>query len=93
MPEYLHAYFLWHPAAQDFLSKQAKGSIMSGLNMGLIKELPLVLPSIEQQLIIVERVSEVREESGSLEAVYERKLAALDEFKSSLLHQAFSGDL
>ena len=93
LPEYLHAYFLWHPAAQDFLSKQAKGSIMSGLNMGLIKELPLVLPSIEQQLIIVERVSEVREASGSLEAVCERKLATLDEFKASLLHQAFSGDL
>jgi len=93
LPEYLHAYFLWHPAARDFLSKQAKGSIMSGLNMGLIKELPLVLPSIEQQLIIVERVSDVREASGSLEAVCERKLAALDEFKASLLHQAFSGDL
>jgi type I restriction enzyme S subunit len=33
------------------------------------------------------------EEVRSLESVYERKLAALDELKKSLLHRAFTGQL
>ena len=93
LPEYLHAYFLYHPAAQEFLSNQAKGSIMAGLNMGLIKKLPLVLPPIEQQGIIGTKVVELRDALGDLETTYRRKAAALDDLKSSLLHQAFSGQL
>jgi type I restriction enzyme, S subunit len=32
-------------------------------------------------------------ETQRLESLYQRKLAALDELKKSLLHQAFSGEL
>jgi type I restriction enzyme S subunit len=35
----------------------------------------------------------MREETRCLESLYRRKLAALDELKKSLLHQAFSGEL
>lgn len=35
----------------------------------------------------------LREETQRLESIYQRKLAALDELKKSLLHQAFSGAL
>ncbi len=35
----------------------------------------------------------VCEETQRLESLYQRKLAALDELKKSLLHQAFSGAL
>ena len=93
LPEYLHGYFLWHPAAREFLSKKAKGAIMAGLNMALIKELPLPLPPVEQQQVIVERVTEIRKSLENLDAVYRRKLAALNELKRSLLDQAFTGEL
>ena len=33
------------------------------------------------------------EETQRLESIYQRKLAALDDLKKSLLHQAFSGEL
>ncbi len=33
------------------------------------------------------------ESTSRLESIYQRKLAALDELKKSLLHQAFSGQL
>jgi len=35
----------------------------------------------------------LREESQRLAGIYERKLAALEALKKSLLHQAFSGEL
>lgn len=48
-PEFLHSYFLMHPIAQRYLKSRAKGAIMAGLNMGIIKELPVALPSFEDQ--------------------------------------------
>lgn len=93
LPGFLHAYFLYHPTAQEFLSKKAKGAIMAGLNMGLIKELPLLLPPVEEQRIAVARFAEARNSAQALEAIYGRKVAAFDELKKSLLHQAFSGKL
>lgn len=93
IPEFLHGYFLYHPVAQQFLAARAKGSIMAGLNMGIISELPVLLPPLRQQQEIVGKVGILREETQRLESLYQRKLAALDELKQSLLHQAFSGQL
>ncbi len=93
LPEYLHAYFLYHPIAQDFLAKKAKGSIMAGLNMGLIKELPLILPPVNKQGVIMAKFSNLYSEICRLESIYQRKLTALDALKKSLLQQAFSGEL
>jgi type I restriction enzyme, S subunit len=93
LPEYLQAYFLYHPAAREFLSKRAKGAIMAGLNMGIIEELPVMLPSAARQREIIDGVALLTEEARSLGAMYQRKLAALEDLKKSLLHQAFTGQL
>src|SRR5262249_46967487 len=50
LPAYLHAYFLYHPLARQFLTERAKGSIMEGLNMAIIRELPVLLPPLKEQL-------------------------------------------
>ncbi len=93
LPGYLHAYFLYHPIAQEFLLKRAKGAIMAGLNMGLIQELPLLLPSLDRQREIVGSLDTLREDTQRLESLYQQKLAALEALKKSLLHQAFTGNL
>lgn len=93
LPEFLHAYFLYHPISQGFLSKRAKGAIMAGLNMGLIKELPLLLPPIDTQRIIIKKISEVREYAENIESLFKQKVEALESLKKSILHQAFSGNL
>lgn len=93
MPEFFHAYFLYHPEAREFLSSRVKGSIMEGLNMSIIKELPVRLPPLAVQHQIVADYTKVRGECQRLVCSYERKLAALGELKQSVLHQAFSGNL
>lgn len=93
LPEYLHAYFLYHPMAKEYLSSRAKGSIMAGLNMGIIKELPLVLPSIEEQKRLVSQITLLKENLDKLEITYKSKLNAIDELKKSILQKAFSGEL
>ena len=48
------------------------------------------LPSRRQ---IVSNLDDLDDETQHLESIYERKLAALDALKKSLLHQAFTGKL
>ena len=93
LPDYLHLYFLHDPLARAYLTAQAKGSIMAGLNMGIISALPVRLPPLDQQASIVERFDSLQTECDRQADVQARKLAALDELKRSLMHQAFSGGL
>lgn len=93
LPGYLHIYFLHSPQSQAFLVKHAKGAIMAGLNMGLIQELPVMLPPIGVQVEIVKAASALHEETQRLVSIYQQKLTALEELKQSLLHHAFTGAL
>ena len=47
----------------------------------------------EAQEAVADQVDVLEAETKLLESLYTRKLAALDELKQSLLHQAFSGQL
>jgi type I restriction enzyme, S subunit len=49
--------------------------------------------SLSEQGTIVSTLKDLREETERLASVYERKLAALEALKKSLLHQAFTGQL
>ncbi len=58
-----------------------------------IKDFEFQRPPIREQRAIGEKLDEVRTETQRLESIYRQKLAALEELKKSLLHQAFSGQL
>jgi type I restriction enzyme, S subunit len=58
-----------------------------------LKECRVRFPPLPEQTIITARLAALQTETRRLEALYARKLAALDELKTSLLHQAFSGEL
>jgi type I restriction enzyme S subunit len=53
----------------------------------------LHVPPIAEQRTIVARADDLREETQRLARLYERKHAALEALKKSLLHQAFTGAL
>ena len=48
---------------------------------------------LAEQKQIAAKLDSLREETQRLARLYERKHAALEAFKKSLLHQAFSGKL
>jgi type I restriction enzyme, S subunit len=52
-----------------------------------------MIPPLEEQETIVVQLDGLLENGQRLASIYQRKLAALDELKKSLLHQAFSGQL
>ena len=66
---------------------------MPNLSNTTLANLKIELPSLEQQKSIVGKIDALHEETQRLEYLYQRKLAALDELKKSLLHLAFTGAL
>ncbi|MCA9759011.1 MAG: restriction endonuclease subunit S [Candidatus Eisenbacteria bacterium] len=89
VPEFLHSYFLLHPIARKYLARSAKGAIMSGLNMGIIKSLPVPVVPIHMQREFARLTATVRTQKSHLRA----HLAELDTLFASLQSRAFSGEL
>jgi type I restriction enzyme, S subunit len=89
LPVFIHAYFLRHPLARRYLDQTAKGAIMSGLNMGIIKAMPVPLPPIELQRDFDRRIIAIKK----LNAAQRASLTELDALFAVLQHRAFRGDL
>ena len=89
LPTFLHAYFLGHPIARRYLAQKAKGAIMDGLNMGIIKEMPIPLVPIELQQEFAERLKRL----DVVKATYRCSEVDLEELFASLQHGAFQGEL
>ena len=75
------------------LQAKGKGSAQANINMGTFENERFPFPSITEQKRIVAKLDSLREECKRLASIYQRKIAALDALKKSLLHQAFSGML
>jgi type I restriction enzyme S subunit len=75
------------------LEKIAGGAVMPNLSNTDLGNLSFDLPPLDRQKAIVNEIDFLHEETHRLETIYQRKLAALDELKKVLLHQAFSGQL
>ena len=83
--------FLRSDACKQRLEKIAGGAVMPNLSNTDLSNLSFDLPSPEEQRAICNAIDEVAAETQRLESIYQRKLAALDDLKKSLLHQAFAG--
>ncbi len=100
-----HAHILRfaHMATQRFvefylesipLDEYITGAAQPKLNQKALNSIPIPIPrAVAEQAQVVDRLDRVAEQSELLKAQYERKLAALDELKKFLLHQAFTGAL
>jgi len=89
---YRFLYFQMLKSLKKFKA-QSVGAGTKFLKMGIIQGLEIALPSLDEQQRIVSTMDSVREETERLESIYQRKLAALEALKKSLLHQAFAGQL
>jgi type I restriction enzyme S subunit len=86
-------YLIRSETVQSQIREKTYGTALMQINIRDLRVLELSLPPIKEQTSLVEKLDALSEETRSLAAIYERKLAALEELKKSLLHQAFSGEL
>jgi type I restriction enzyme S subunit len=86
-------YFLTTPSIKLFYKSKGAGGLQINISKGDILSAQIPLPPINVQDHIVGQLDELSEEALRLASIYERKLAALEVLKQSLLHQAFTGQL
>jgi type I restriction enzyme S subunit len=86
-------YLLNSPIFKQVLHDNEVDNARANLSLGFFSQLPVPMPSIPKQIEIVEKLNTFREKTQCLESIYQQKLAALEELKKSLLHQAFTGSL
>ena len=90
--EYL-SYFFNSPAMRRSFESIRSGSTVPHLTCGAVKELRIPLPSVAEQWQVINQLDELEAQISRLREIASVKLAALDELKLSVLHQAFGGQL
>lgn len=89
LPEVLRGAFLWHPESRTHLRRMTKGSIMNGLNMGIIKSMPVPAPDMKLQRGFVDQVRS----SEFIQSKAERATNQAHALFASLQSCAFRGEL
>jgi type I restriction enzyme S subunit len=87
LPEYLHSYILFHPSASRYLSQRTKGAIMEGLNMTIIKELPVAVPPVSHQMAWLARRKILRAASKRAQSMSASALSLRQSFSYNLLEE------
>lgn len=96
--ELLDANYLNFYLNSKMAKEYGKTIVISSVNQANIngtklKTYPIPLPSLKEQQTIVRQLDSLRAETQKLEAIYQQKLAELEELKKSVLQKAFSGEL
>ncbi len=86
-------HMLLSPQFTDYANAGSARAGMPKVNRGHLFSYRCFFPPIEQQIEFAASLDALHEETQCLESLYQRKIAALDELKQSLLQQAFSGKL
>jgi type I restriction enzyme S subunit len=88
-------YFLRSAEARSYFTTIAHGasSTMKKIGKSVVQRILVPLPTLERQKSTVTMLDTLASKTQRLESIYQQKLAALEELKKSLLHQAFSGQL
>jgi type I restriction enzyme S subunit len=93
---------LENPFLKLLIGSSAFSSHILGVQTGIgvphisgqqIKDFEFARPPVAEQKHIADNLELLRDETQRLASIYERKLAALEALKKSLLHQAFTGQL
>jgi type I restriction enzyme S subunit len=93
IPEFI-SYFFQTKTYWGKINAGISGSAQGGFNATKLGELEFHFPkSKEEQQTIVRHLDALRSETQKLEAVYQKKIADLEELKKSVLERAFSGQM
>ncbi len=86
-------YLMNSDVVQEQIREKTYGTALMQINIRDLRSISFSIPPLKKQEAIATALHELSEETQRLESLYQQKLAALDELKKSLLHQAFSGAL
>lgn len=92
IPKYLYIY-LASPCIQKWIEKENYGATRQALTKGMIEQIQITLPPLEEQTEIVRRVEELFAFADSIEQKTNAALAQVNNLTQSILAKAFRGEL
>ena len=91
--EFLYYYLLREEFRREG-SKRMMGAVgHKRVSKEFVESTIIPFPSLLEQKIVVAKLDELSSESKKLEAIYQQKIADLEELKKSILQKAFAGEL
>jgi len=89
---FLKYSLLSQPIRQKIFSA-GTGATVQGIKARLLKTIEIYFPPLPKQRAIVAKLDALSAETKKLEAIYQQKLANLEELKQSVLRKAFRGEI
>lgn len=93
----LHNYYLMYmlnsPYFKKILHDNEVDNARANLSLTFFKKLVIQLPTVVEQIRIVEEIKEIKIEISLLTIALEKKLNNIKELKKSILQKAFAGEL
>jgi restriction endonuclease S subunit len=78
---------------KDYFDLVAKGAILGHLTKEQILTLPVALPSVNEQQIIITYIEEKTTKIDTLISKYEKQITLLEEYRTSLISKAVTGQI
>ena len=86
-------FYFWSPIAQGFAKRTSKGTTRAGTNSRIVGELPLIIPHVMEQQIIVEEIERRLTGVDNIEQTLNQNLTRASRLRQSILKIAFQGKL
>jgi type I restriction enzyme, S subunit len=81
------------PIKDELLYIGSKGATRQAITKTEIENFTVHIPDLKEQLEIIKKIERIQTETQKLETLYQKKIAALDELKKSILQKAMAGEL
>jgi type I restriction enzyme S subunit len=91
--KFLNLLLTSKPYKDQLLFTGEQGATRQAITKAQIEAFEISFPPLKEQQTIVRQLDALRAETQKLEAVYQKKIADLEELKKSILQKAFSGQL
>ncbi|MDX2195567.1 MAG: restriction endonuclease subunit S [Cytophagales bacterium] len=86
-------FYLTTSGVAKYVLEHVNTLMQPNLSINDLKNMPVPCPPLKDQQTIVSQLDALRAETQKLEAVYQQKIADLEELKKSILQKAFAGEL
>ncbi|MCA6368970.1 MAG: restriction endonuclease subunit S [Cytophagales bacterium] len=90
--QFLYFYLSSEPI-KKYLNDNAGGTTMANLNLKIVNEIPISLPHIEEQGLIVQEIESRLSVCDKIEETITTSLAQAETLRQSILKKAFEGKL
>jgi type I restriction enzyme S subunit len=91
-PKFIKIYFESY-SVKHYFSLVSHGGTMEILNLGILKKLPIPIPSLLEQKTIVDEVERLLSIADEVELIINAELKRAERLRQSILKQSFSGKL